>query len=145
MKIASFVLLEIIICLGVLLSYVKTALPNLSAPEIVNIEPSRARLERRTYRANHAGVKLAGGVEFPLRSDRVVPSSNSTPDKETGIGKWTEEAFVKRIRTYADLAYVSHHAAKRTFTTYMSWPIYGNTDKNDLKAIFPLFKNSEVV
>lgn len=29
----------------------------------------------------------------------IISSKNLTPDKETGIGSWTEEQFVKALRT----------------------------------------------
>lgn len=91
------------------------------------------------------GMELAGGFEFPLPSGGVARSSNITPDKETGIGKWTEEAFVKRFRSYADSAYVSHDVTKGTFNTYMPWTMYGKMTEEDLKAIFAYLKTVKPV
>ena len=52
--------------------------------------------------ACHTNVKLkvgqfAGGL--PIRSPfGTFYSSNITPDKETGIGKWTEAQFIRALR-----------------------------------------------
>jgi len=40
-----------------------------------------------------------GGGNKPLnREGQVVLTSNLTPDPETGIGKWSEEAFIKAVK-----------------------------------------------
>jgi cytochrome c2 len=83
-----------------------------------------------------AGMELAGGFEFPLPTGGVVLSANITSDKETGIGKWTEEAFVKRFKSYADSGYVTGTITKGTFNTVMPWMMYSKMSENDLKAIF---------
>ena len=43
------------------------------------------------------GKHLAGGFVFDEKPFRAV-SSNITPDKETGIGNWTDDQIVKAIR-----------------------------------------------
>ena len=45
---------------------------------------------------------FGGGNMMPDLGGRVIATANLTPDKETGIGDWTEEQFVKGGR--ADLA-----------------------------------------
>jgi len=83
-----------------------------------------------------AGMELAGGFEFPLPSGGVVRSSNITPDKETGIGSWTEAAFVSRFKRYADSTYVPQTIAKGTFNTIMPWTMYKNMAEQDLKDLY---------
>ncbi len=57
-------------------------------------------------------------------------SANITPDKETGIGDWTEENFVQTIRT-------GRHMGKgRMVLPPMPVPAYSNMTDDDLKAIY---------
>ncbi|HET7898606.1 MAG TPA: c-type cytochrome, partial [Flavisolibacter sp.] len=42
---------------------------------------------------------FGGGNEFKLPDGSVIRSRNLTMDEETGIGKWTEEEFVKAVKT----------------------------------------------
>jgi len=81
-------------------------------------------------------LELAGGFEFPLGNGTVVRSANITPDKETGIGNWSEDAFVKRFRMYADSSYHPHEVANGTFNTVMPWTMYGKMKEEDLRAIY---------
>ena len=57
-------------------------------------------------------------------------TSNLTSDPETGIGKWTEDMFVKAIRTG------KHLGAGRPIMPPMPWKMYSNATDADLKAIF---------
>lgn len=41
---------------------------------------------------------FGGGNQMPDLGGRVIVTANLTPDKETGIGDWTEEQFVKAVR-----------------------------------------------
>ncbi|MCO5259317.1 MAG: cytochrome c [Crocinitomicaceae bacterium] len=43
----------------------------------------------------------SGGRAFKLNGG-IVRSSNITPDKETGIGLWTDSMFVNRFQSFAD-------------------------------------------
>lgn len=55
---------------------------------------------------------------------------NLTPDVATGIGSWTEDIFVKAIRTGKDMG------EGRDILPPMPWPEYRNLTDEDLKAIF---------
>ena len=57
-------------------------------------------------------------------------AANLTPDDNTGLGIWTEEMFVKAIRTGR------HMGASRPINPPMPWPAYRNASDEDLKAIF---------
>lgn len=60
----------------------------------------------------------------------VSYSANITPDKETGIGNWTEENFVQAIRT-------GRHMGKgRMILPPMPVPVINNMPDDDLKAIY---------
>jgi mono/diheme cytochrome c family protein len=41
---------------------------------------------------------LGGGNAMPDMSGRIVKTANITPDPETGIGKWSEDEFVRLLR-----------------------------------------------
>lgn len=42
---------------------------------------------------------FGGGNKFELPDGKVIYSRNLTMDEETGIGKWTEEQFIKAVKT----------------------------------------------
>lgn len=42
---------------------------------------------------------FGGGNEFKMPDGSVIYSRNITMDEETGIGRWTEEEFVKAVKT----------------------------------------------
>jgi mono/diheme cytochrome c family protein len=46
---------------------------------------------------NSAGY-MGGGNAMPDLNGRVVYTANITPDPDTGIGKWSEEQFVRAVR-----------------------------------------------
>lgn len=91
------------------------------------------------------GMELAGGFEFPLFTGGKVRSANITFDKETGIGSWTEEAFVNRFKMYADSNFVVSHIKKGDFNTVMPWMMYSTMDEADLKAIYRYLKAQKTV
>lgn len=57
-------------------------------------------------------------------------TSNLTPDRETGIGAWTEQAFITSIREG------KKGGSGRTLLPPMPWRMYGNLTDDDLKAVF---------
>jgi mono/diheme cytochrome c family protein len=79
---------------------------------------------------------FSGGRAFRFADGSVVNSANITPDKETGIGTWTEEIFLRRFKMYADSAYVPPSVAPGEFNTYMPWTMYAQMEEDDLKAIY---------
>src|SRR4051812_23208441 len=50
-------------------------------------------------------VIFGGGREFKFPDGSAVYSSNISPDQSTGIGSWTEEAFVQRFKMFTDSSY----------------------------------------
>lgn len=55
---------------------------------------------------------------------------NLTPEQNTGLGIWTEEMFIKTIRTGR------HMGTSRPINPPMPWPAYRNASDGDLKAIY---------
>jgi hypothetical protein len=57
-------------------------------------------------------------------------TANLTPDRNTGLGIWTEDMFMRAIRTGR------HMGQARPINPPMPWPAYRNFTDDDLKAIF---------
>ena len=72
----------------------------------------------------------------------IVRSSNITPDKETGIGNWTEEMFVNRFKAHADSLFIPVEVSDG-FNTAMPWTMYAKMDEDDLKAIYAYLQSLE--
>lgn len=76
----------------------------------------------------------SGGREFAMPSG-IIRSANITPDSETGIGKWTEQAFIERFKFYEDAAHIEKVGSSQ-MNTIMPWAMYARMDSIDLKAIY---------
>jgi mono/diheme cytochrome c family protein len=83
-----------------------------------------------------AGMDWAGGWEFGVGPNAFCTSANLTPDNETGIGRWTKEAFVAKFRAFADSSYQPHPVRSGEFQTIMPWTMYGHMTEQDLGAIY---------
>jgi hypothetical protein len=55
---------------------------------------------------------------------------NLTPDRNTGLGIWTEDMFVKAIRTGR------HMGTSREIMPPMPWPSFRNATDEDLRSVF---------
>jgi len=66
-------------------------------------------------------------------------TANLTPDKETGLGDWTEEMFIRTLRTGL------HQGKGRPVLPPMPWPVYGQMTDNDLKDLFAYLQSLEPV
>lgn len=82
------------------------------------------------------GVAFAGGWAFNMPDGSIVRSANLTPDKETGLGNWSKQAFVSMFRKYADSSYVPPVVKPGEMQTPMPWNMYGGMDTTDLGAIY---------
>ena len=79
----------------------------------------------------HGGQAFAGGMRVRWKNDlgeRVA--FNLTPDPETGIGRWSEEDFIRAMKTglYPD-GRVAHWQA-------MPWDMHSNWTLDDLRAMY---------
>ena len=62
---------------------------------------------------------------------------NLTPDKETGLGEWTEEAFIQALRT-------GKHQGQpdgRDILPPMPWQAFGQMPDSDLKAVWAYLRS----
>jgi len=82
------------------------------------------------------GMDYAGGLEFPLETGGVVRASNITPDKETGIGNWTKEAFVAKFISFRDEYFNPHEIKPGQLNTEMPWTYYANMKDEDIGAVY---------
>src|SRR5262245_34252046 len=71
--------------------------------------------------ATNTAFSGAWGVSF---------TANLTPDPETGLGKWTEETFLRALRTGR------HEGQGRPILPPMPWAQYRNATDEDLSAVF---------
>lgn len=62
-------------------------------------------------------------------------TANLTPDENTGLGIWTEEMFVKALRTGR------HMGASREILPPMPWFNYGKMTDDDLAAVFAYLRS----
>lgn len=60
----------------------------------------------------------------------VSYAANLTPDRETGLGNWTAQDFIKAMRTG------KHVGASRPILPPMPWQALGKLNDGDLKAVF---------
>ncbi|HUF04714.1 MAG TPA: c-type cytochrome [Aridibacter sp.] len=82
--------------------------------------------------------KLYSGGRFIQLEWGSVEASNITPDKETGIGAWTEMDFIQRFKAFdkASGKYENDAVEKGAFNTPMPWQGYAGMSEEDLAAIY---------
>ena len=81
-------------------------------------------------------LAFTGGREFQMPDGSLLESSNITPDEETGIGKWTKEAFIFRFKTYDLSTFKPPLLQKGEMQSIMPWTMYAGMDSTDLTAIY---------
>lgn len=62
-------------------------------------------------------------------------AANLTPDKVTGLGIWTEDMFVKTIRTGR------HWGVARPILPPMPWPAFRNLSDEDLRSVYAFLRS----
>jgi hypothetical protein len=62
-------------------------------------------------------------------------TANLTPDPETGLGKWTEETFIRALRTGR------HEGQGRPILPPMPYPMYRQATDEDLRAVFAFLQS----
>ncbi|MND63089.1 Fructose dehydrogenase cytochrome subunit precursor [compost metagenome] len=81
---------------------------------------------------------LIGGIEFPMPTGGFVHSANLTPD-ESGIGDWSEEAFVNRFLSYRDSSAI-YKVPKGSVNSLMPWSAFRYIEEADLRRIYAYLK-----
>ncbi|MBX7044047.1 MAG: cytochrome c [Ignavibacteria bacterium] len=132
------------------MNFILNTIPRNADPQKV---PSKSdKVAYGSYLANAAGciechtqvdkgqiikeLQFSGGREFQTPDGNIIRTSNITPDEETGIGKWTEQEFIRKFKSYADSGYVLPSVAPGEFNTFMPWTMYAGMNTDDLSAIY---------
>lgn len=76
---------------------------------------------------------FAGGFVFDLGKFKVGVA-NITPDSVTGIGKWTEDAFVNKFKANSTADKINADPGREN--SIMPWSMYGKMKESDLRAIY---------
>ena len=87
-----------------------------------------------------AGTEFGGGREFPFPDGSILRSGNISPDVETGIGSWKEEAFLNLFHSHSDSTILHTKLKPGDFNSMMPWTMYGKMTDDDLLAIFAYLK-----
>ena len=66
-------------------------------------------------------------------------TANLTPDQNTGLGIWTEDMFIRAIRTG------KHMGTSRPILPPMPWPMYRNATDEDLKSVYAYLRTIPAV
>lgn len=82
------------------------------------------------------GMEFAGGMEFIFEDGSLCRSANITPDKKTGIGRYSEEEFVELFKKYQDSTYINKDLDQGQVNTMMPWLVYKDMTEDDIKAIY---------
>lgn len=82
------------------------------------------------------GSEFGGGRVFNFPQGILVTTANISPDKVTGIGDWTEEAFIQKFKQFSDSNYFPQKVGAGDFNTPMPWFMYTSMDTSDLTAIY---------
>lgn len=81
--------------------------------------------------------KFAGGYTFELPSNKVT-SANITTDSATGIGGWSEEAFLNKFTLYRDEKLIN--TSPGNTNTVMPLSILAGIKDDDLKAMYAFLR-----
>lgn len=77
-------------------------------------------------------VLFAGDITAAVGPWGISYAANLTPDSATGIGAWSEETFVKTLRTGKHLG----QEGGRPILPPMPWQMVGQMTDEDLKAVY---------
>jgi mono/diheme cytochrome c family protein len=92
------------------------------------------------------GKRYAGGEKFDAPALGVVYTANITPDLETGIGKWSEDFFLKKFYDYKEYAVSGPpKVTGRDQFTVMPWLVFSRMTPEDLGAIYTYLRTVQPV
>lgn len=101
-------------------------------PETLVVSPAPAPVDMWVVSSAATNTAFAGpwGVSY---------TANLTPDQNTGLGIWTEEMFIRAIRTGR------HMGTSRPINPPMPWPMYRHATDEDLKSVFAYLRTIPAV
>lgn len=97
--------------------------------------PATLRMPARTPMSEPWGWAGASTMTAFAGPWGVSFTANLTPDKETGLGDWTEDMFIKTIRTGR------HQGKGRALLPPMPWFNVAELTDQDLKAVFAYLRS----
>jgi mono/diheme cytochrome c family protein len=83
---------------------------------------------------------LSGGREFRFVNARAI-SANLTPDRRTGLGRWSERDFVERFHQYREYLAKGAPAVGPEGFTPMPWLNLCQLPERDLSAIYAYLRD----
>lgn len=90
------------------------------------------------------GREFSGGTDIKLPYGTIRPA-NLTPDKETGLGNWTEQQFVARFKAHYSQNMSAPKVDPKGFNSIMPWTMYAGMTERDLGAIYAYFRSLKPV
>ena len=101
-----------------------------------------SKLDHPTWTPQDLTQRHASGLVGPMLTVWAGPwgvsfATNLTRDKETGMGDWSEEAFIRAMRTGKHQG----HPNGRDILPPMPWPAYKNATDGDLKAVWAYLRS----
>lgn len=90
----------------------------------------------RQEKGKVVGQPFAGGWEFNMPDGSVVTSANLTPDRETGLGNWSAEAFISYFKACEEKSLNGNALKPGDMQTPMPWSMYAGMDSTDLYAVY---------
>ncbi|MFI5253225.1 MAG: c-type cytochrome [Bacteroidota bacterium] len=81
------------------------------------------------------GVMTTGDLTAWVGPWGISFARNLTPDMNTGLGSWTEDIFIKALRTGKDMG------EGRTILPPMPWQEFGQMTNQDLKDVWAYLKS----
>ena len=85
--------------------------------------------------APEPGREMARGVKFTLPQGTVW-AANITPEADTGIGRWTQEAFGARFKSFTGPRSPAGRIDVDRRNTPMPWAMYAGMTETNLEAIY---------
>jgi mono/diheme cytochrome c family protein len=82
---------------------------------------------------------FGGGDMMGKKFGFMVYSSNISPDSATGIGRWTEQAFVDKFKSFRDPS--AYNTNPGTHNTMMPWTMLAQLKDEDIKAMYTYLRS----
>ncbi len=97
-----------------------------------------AECHTKTNRGQIIEELMYSGGRFVDSGNGAVQSANITPDKETGIGAWSEKDFIARFKAFDKNSgnYEDDSVKPGDFNSPMPWQAYAGMSDEDLAAIY---------
>jgi cytochrome c553 len=148
LKVLAILLVLIIIGIAGLLTYVKTALPDVGAPPNLKVDQSPDHIKRGEYLANHVSlcVDCHSARDYSLWSGPIIPGTLGQGGEAFTQAQGFPGTFYARNISQSHLHSWTDGEIYRTITTgvnkdnkpifsIMPWDNYGKMDPDDIKDI----------